>query len=361
MKKIMIGAIGLLIVVNIALFGIIYKSISNEETEQATPSMDELSAEEAVFFIEETLPYYEDLTLELWSIWENFWVDTLAEFSEGTLPTELMKLPMSTLKISLESVERKADSIPVSGLNEAVAEEVLASISLLKISVSNRLDAVNMVILGVHQNDISDDKMQEIMDAVDSGDTHLKLSQERMNGLVAQLNLEREEQTNEGNVEAEVSAPVTDNAISSFLRTLLDREIGEIEKLVSEATNVRMAYADGNISIDEAVRSIDDVCHDLYIYMGELQMPHPTTAEEQQLYDEFYADFESVKEAYYNHAFAQKTLALAIASERDEIGYNAEGYTPADYIQFGEEAQRIVDEAVDETLAFYEKVSMYVE
>ena len=51
--------------------------------------------------------------------------------------------------------------------------------------------------------------MQEIMDAVDSGDTHLKLSQERMDGLVTQLNLEREEQTNEDNVEAEASAPAT--------------------------------------------------------------------------------------------------------------------------------------------------------
>ena len=50
-----------------------------------------------------------------------------------------------------------------------------------------------------------------------------------------------------------------------------------------------------------------------------------------------------------------------LASERDEIGYNAEGYTPEDYIEFGERAQQIVDKAVDETLVFYEKVSSYVE
>lgn len=140
--------------------------------------------------------------------------------------------------------------------------------------------------------------------------------------------------------------------LSNFLFDVIDGQFGIH---VGKSATARMDYNSGQISLIEAIMIHDDAYADLETVMVEFGIPtfENLTEYERDSLQTIYAEIQGVKEAYNRQITGQKGLTFALAMDKGEDSFNVEAYS---YEEQKDIAQKMVDESLDEILAFQLKV-----
>lgn len=385
MKKLIVIAIVLVLCINVFLFmklkGLILEKdhgddVAAEQSEEtATEKYANVTDEEKQYFLQETLPYYEQLTLAVDEAWIPYWVEGSKQVETGKISQLEYRLNMQRLELELETVQLKAPNLPIEQLSEPVKAAVEESMRWFEDFLAKRLEATQMLLFSFNSPSLGEKASEKLPEIVEQSDESLIKSSALMYALVHDLQLEDKLQKtqldisshNEAEAEpneepnpsvATSNAKVTNPALRQYLDDFESLLEHLVESNIDHAYNMRMAYANGTKSLNETIYEINEAYDAINgFFLNEGYVYENLSDYEENLLASLNLELEKVKSAYLDYTNAQKTMTFSLANKRGDMADNLEGYTDADYAEFELQAQNTIEASKLDITAFRKRIT----